>query len=63
MMLWLLATLSGVTPLGGIAHRLKAGSSGPLHPRAVLVSPRTREPLRAPTPKNDPPTLERGTIP
>jgi len=32
MMLWLLATLSGVTISWGIAHRLKAGSPAAICP-------------------------------
>jgi len=69
MMLWLLAILSVVTTLWGIAHRLMAvQSSGQLHAPAALVSLRqphlTREPLFPPTPKNDPPTPRTGrTVP
>ena len=65
MMLWLLATLSAVTTLWGIAHRLEA-----VNPAANCTRERcscrprqpslTREPLFAPKPKNDPPTLERA---
>jgi hypothetical protein len=67
-MLWLLATLSVVTLSWGIAHRLKAVS-----PAANCTGERcscrlddrtlTCEALLAPKPKDDPPTLERGTLP
>jgi hypothetical protein len=64
--LWLLATLSEVTISWGIAPAQGRQSSGQLDWRAVLVSPRgprvTCEPLLAPTPKDDPPTLERRTL-
>ena len=56
-MLWLLATLSVVTISWGIAHRLKAGSR--LF-AARDVSVETTEGKPSPTPKDDPPTLERG---
>ena len=65
MMLWLLATLSVVTMSWGIAHRLKAVNPAINCTReGCSVLPRrphlTCEPLLAPKPKDDPPTLERA---
>jgi hypothetical protein len=66
-MLWLLATLAGVTISWGIAHRLKAVDPAANCLRAVLVSPRqpplTGEALRAPGTERRSANLERGTLP
>ena len=67
MMLWLLATLSVVTTFWGIAHRLKAVNPAANCPRErCSCAPTTTDDVRntvSPTPKNDPPNLERGALP
>jgi hypothetical protein len=45
-MLWLLAALAVVTPLWGIAHRLKAGSTAPVEIERRSVNPATHSQLR-----------------